>query len=47
MQDADVIGRTMMKLCVGTFASKVNFDQFLVQDTQFTEELRQRALNRF
>jgi Zn-dependent protease with chaperone function len=46
-QDPDVIGRTMMKLCGGTFASKVDYEQFLVQARDFQENYDQKALDRF
>ena len=39
-QDANVIGRTMMKLSGGTFASRVDYDQFLGAGARFPEELR-------
>src|SRR5918911_661068 len=34
-QDPHVIGRTMMKLAGGTYASKVDYEQFLVQARDF------------
>jgi Zn-dependent protease with chaperone function len=46
-QDADVIGRTMMKLSGGTFASRVDYDQFLVQARDFQKNYDERALDRF
>jgi len=46
-QDPDVIGRTMMKLCGGTFASKVDYDQFLVQARDFQRNYSEKALDRF
>ncbi|HYH84360.1 MAG TPA: M48 family metallopeptidase [Pyrinomonadaceae bacterium] len=46
-QDADVIGRTMMKLCGGTFASKVDYEQFLVQARDFQKNYDEKALDRF
>ncbi len=46
-QDADVIGRTMMKLCGGTFASKVDYDQFLQQARDFQKNYDDKALDRF
>ena len=46
-QDADVIGRTMMKLCGGTFASKVDYEQFLVQARDFQKNYDDKALDRF
>jgi Zn-dependent protease with chaperone function len=46
-QDADVIGHTMMKLCGGTFASKVDYDQFLAQARDFQKNYDEKALDRF
>lgn len=46
-QDADVIGRTMMKLCGGTFASKVDYDEFLLQARDFQKNYDEKALDRF
>ena len=46
-QDADVIGRTMMKLCGGTFASRVDYEQFLVQARDFQKNYDDKALDRF
>src|SRR3954451_3231313 len=46
-QDPDVIGRTMMKLCGGTFASKVNYDEFLAQARDFQKNYDEKALDRF
>jgi len=46
-QDANVIGRTMMKLCGGTFASKVDYDQFLAQARDFQKNYDEKALDRF
>ncbi len=46
-QDADVIGRTMMKLSGGTFASKVDYEQFLVQARDFQKNYDEKALDRF
>src|SRR5918998_3762512 len=47
VQDADVIGRTMMKLCGGTFASRVDYEQFLAQARDFQQNYDQKALDRF
>ena len=47
VQDADVIGRAMMKLCGGTFASRVDYDQFLAQARDFQQNYDQKALDRF
>ncbi|MGH9944173.1 MAG: M48 family metallopeptidase [Pyrinomonadaceae bacterium] len=46
-QDPHVIGRTMMKLCGGTFASKVDYDQFLQQARDFQKDYDEKALDRF
>lgn len=46
-QDAHVIGRTMMKLCGGTFASKMDYEQFLAQARDFQKNYDQKALDRF
>ena len=46
-QDADVIGRTMMKLSGGTFASRVDYDQFLAQARDFQKNYDEKALDRF
>src|SRR5689334_310469 len=46
-QDPHVIGRTMMKLAGGTFASKVNYEQFLVQARDFQKNYDEKALDRF
>ncbi|HYE13682.1 MAG TPA: M48 family metallopeptidase [Pyrinomonadaceae bacterium] len=46
-QNPDVIGRTMMKLCGGTFASKVDYEQFLQQARDFQKNYDDRALDRF
>jgi Zn-dependent protease with chaperone function len=46
-QDPDVIGRTMMKLCGGTFASKVDYNEFLAQARDFQKNYDQKALDRF
>ncbi len=46
-QDPDVIGRTMMKLSGGTFASRVDYDEFLAQARDFQKNYDQKALDRF
>src|SRR5918912_1252878 len=46
-QDPDVIGRTMMKLCGGTYASKVDYEQFLEQARDFQKNYDAKALDRF
>lgn len=47
VQNPDVIGRTMMKLCGGTFASKVDYDQFLAQARDFQKNYDEKSLDRF
>ena len=47
VQDPDVIGRTMMKLCGGTFASRVDYDEFLAQARDFQKNYDEKALDRF
>lgn len=46
-QDPHVIGRTMMKLCGGTFASRVDYEQFLAQARDFQKNYDEKALDRF
>jgi Zn-dependent protease with chaperone function len=46
-QDPDVVGRTMMKLAGGTFASKVDYQQFLAQARDFQKNYDEKALDRF
>src|SRR5215216_1295294 len=46
-QDPHVIGRTMMKLAGGTYASKVDYEQFLVQARDFQKNYDEKALDRF
>jgi Zn-dependent protease with chaperone function len=46
-QDPHVVGRTMMKLCGGTFASKVDYEQFLAQARDFQKNYDEKALDRF
>ncbi|HKX82929.1 MAG TPA: M48 family metallopeptidase [Pyrinomonadaceae bacterium] len=46
-QDAHVIGRTMMKLAGGTFASKVDYDLFLEQGREFKKDCDEKALDKF
>jgi Zn-dependent protease with chaperone function len=47
VQDEHVIGRTMMKLCGGTFASKVDYELFLEQAREFQKNYDEKALDRF
>ncbi|MEO6391086.1 MAG: M48 family metallopeptidase [Pyrinomonadaceae bacterium] len=46
-QDHHVIGHTMMKLAGGTFASKMDYEQFLVQAREFQKNYDEKALDRF
>ncbi len=47
MQDPHVIGRTMMKLAGGTFASKVDYELFLEQGREFKKNYDAKRLDRF
>ncbi len=47
MQDPHVIGRTMMKLAGGTFASKIDYDLFLDQGREFKKNYDESRLDRF
>ncbi len=47
VQDPHIIGRTMMKLCGGTFASKVDYEQFLLQARDFQKNYDEKKLDRF
>jgi len=46
-QDAHVIGRTMMKLAGGTFASKIDYELFLEQGREFKKNYDSSRLDRF
>ncbi len=46
-QDPHVIGRTMMKLAGGTFASKIDYDLFLEQAREFQKNYDEKGLDRF
>ncbi len=46
-QDPHVIGRTMMKLAGGTFASKIDYDLFLAQAREFQKNYDEKKLDRF
>ena len=46
-QDANMIGRAMMKLAGGTYASKVDYDLFLAQARDFEKNYDAKALDRF
>lgn len=46
-QDPHVIGRTMMKLAGGTFASKIDYELFLEQGREFKKTCEESALDKF
>ncbi|HEY0657666.1 MAG TPA: M48 family metallopeptidase [Pyrinomonadaceae bacterium] len=46
-QDPHVIGRTMMKLAGGTFASKIDYDLFLAQAREFQKNYDEKKLDKF
>ena len=46
-QNPHVIGRTMMKLAGGTFASKINYDLFLAQAREFQKNYDEKKLDKF
>ncbi len=46
-QDPHVIGRTMMKLCGGTMASKIDYDLFLDQAREFEKNYDEKFLDKF
>ena len=47
VQDPHVVGRTMMKLAGGTFASKMDYDQFLEQGREFQQNYDEKNLDKF
>lgn len=47
VQDPHVVGRTMMKLAGGTFASKIDYDQFLEQAREFQKNYDEKKLDKF
>ena len=47
VQDPHVVGRTMMKLAGGTFASKIDYDQFLEQGREFQKNYDEKKLDKF
>ena len=46
-QDQHVVGRTMMKLAGGTFASKIDYEFFLEQGRDFKKNYDAKRLDRF
>ncbi len=47
VQDPHVIGSTMMKLAGGTFASKMDYEQFLEQGKEFQKHCDENQLDNF
>jgi Zn-dependent protease with chaperone function len=47
VQDPHVVGRTMMKLAGGTFASKIDYEQFLEQGREFQKNYDEKKLDKF
>src|SRR5215213_1053155 len=47
VQDPHVVGRTMMKLAGGTFASKINYELFLEQGREFQKNYDEKKLDKF
>ena len=47
VQDPHIVGRTMMKLAGGTFASKIDYDQFLEQGREFQKNYDEKKLDKF
>lgn len=46
-QDPHIIGRTMMKLAGGTYASKIDYDEFLNQAREFQKNYDENKLDKF
>ena len=46
-QDPHAVGRTMMKLAGGTFASRIDYDLFLEQGREFQKNYDEKALDKF
>ena len=47
VQDPHIVGRTMMKLAGGTFASKIDYDLFLEQGREFQKNYDEKKLDKF
>ncbi len=47
VQDPHIVGRTMMKLAGGTFASKIDYDLFLEQGREFQKNYDAKKLDKF
>jgi Zn-dependent protease with chaperone function len=46
-QDPHVVGRTMMKLAGGTYASRIDYDVFLEQARDFQKNYDEKKIDRF
>jgi Zn-dependent protease with chaperone function len=47
VQDPHAVGRTMMKLAGGSFASKLDYDEFLEQGREFKKQCDENQLDNF
>lgn len=47
VQDPHVVGRVMMKLAGGTFASRIDYEEFLEQGREFKRTCDEKALDKF
>ncbi|MDM7924375.1 MAG: M48 family metalloprotease, partial [Pyrinomonadaceae bacterium] len=47
VQDPHVVGKTMMKLAGGTFASKIDYELFLEQAREFQKNYDEKKLDKF
>jgi Zn-dependent protease with chaperone function len=47
VQDPHIVGRTLMKLAGGTFASKIDYDEFLEQGREFQKNYDAKKLDKF
>jgi Zn-dependent protease with chaperone function len=47
VQDPHIVGRTMMKLAGGTFASKIDYEEFLEQGREFQKNYDEKKLDKF
>ena len=47
VQDEHIVGRTMMKLAGGTFASRISYDLFLEQGREFQKNYDAKKLDKF
>ena len=47
VQDPHIVGKTMMKLAGGTFASKIDYEEFLEQGREFQKNYDEKKLDNF